>query len=918
MPGNYPLISFKMVSLAQKVNIVVEMTDGILKAYAKNLTLIILFIFSTMVIYGQNIVVLPYLQDVGQNEVTVMWEADAEGIGRVHWGTSPFTLDQQVESSTIVGSGSSRIHAAVLTSLDAARKYYYRVVMDSGDQSKLYTFHTLELPSAEQATQFVAMSDMQRDGSKPDKFREIVEEGVIPIVYSEIGDSLYDLEGILIPGDLVVTGGNYSQWQNHFFSKADSITPNVPLYPVPGNHEYSGGGLPNFKKYFSLPENGAILEECWYKDISNVRIVGLNSNSNGGDQTIQLNWLGEVLDSACTNEYIDFVFAELHHPFKSELWTPGEKGFTGQVIDSLEAFTESCNKASIHFFGHTHGYSRGQSRDHKHLWINVATAGGAIDNWGEFPNADYEEFVKSQDEYGFVLIEVEAGDDPMFTIKRYGRGDQDIIQNNVLRDELTILNDDVAPKKPKNVYPDGQSLLPYCVTLKSSDFEGVEDTHQASHWQISEQSDFLADIVAEKWAQNENFYNEINTQANDDLTDESFENLTATDTLFWRVRYRNQSLEWSNWSEPTFFFLGGNIDTLTSNLVVNGDAENGVQFWSGDIEDLEQGECGSVPPYLGDFNFGVGGICQNESPQGIATQSIDLTSYSTEIETGKMSLGFGAFMRNYSGSDIPEIYVELYDDDVLVETSPVLSNTTSTWTKKEHIQSLTDGIDSCIVVLKGTRNAGTDNDSYFDNIYAYLIDIDDCPPCLGAEPVDNDSDGFCSDLDCNDSNSDIYPGAVELCNGLDDDCDGLADAGAVVTWTGDGGNNLWTEADNWDQDFAPLPCQHVVINDNSNVVLEDVVECLSIEIAENNQLEVANTGRLIINGQGVNTYASGEVRGSMIINGRCDLKNSQNTGFDVYGNLINNNRINISQINLQSITLHQGGRFDNLGKIVLR
>ena len=50
--------------------------------------------------------------------------------------------------------------------------------------------------------------------------------------------------------------------------------------------------------------------------------------------------------------------------------------------------------------------------------MNVATAGGAIDNWGEFPNADYEEFVLSDDEYGFVMLAVEAGADPKFVLYR--------------------------------------------------------------------------------------------------------------------------------------------------------------------------------------------------------------------------------------------------------------------------------------------------------------------------------------------------------------------------------------------------------------------------------------------------------------------------------------------------------------------
>jgi hypothetical protein len=36
--------------------------------------------------------------------------------------------------------------------------------------------------------------------------------------------------------------------------------------------------------------------------------------------------------------------------------------------------------------------------------------------------------------------------------------------------------------------------------------------------------------------------------------------------------------------------------------------------------------------------------------------------------------------------------------------------------------------------------------------------------------------------DCDDSNATINPGAVEICNGLDDDCDGLVDEGVLITW----------------------------------------------------------------------------------------------------------------------------------------
>ncbi len=40
---------------------------------------------------------------------------------------------------------------------------------------------------------------------------------------------------------------------------------------------------------------------------------------------------------------------------------------------------------------------------------------------------------------------------------------------------------------------------------------------------------------------------------------------------------------------------------------------------------------------------------------------------------------------------------------------------------------------------------------------------------------DADTDGYPASLDCDDTNAAVYPGAAEVCNGVDDDCDGLAD-----------------------------------------------------------------------------------------------------------------------------------------------
>ena len=47
--------------------------------------------------------------------------------------------------------------------------------------------------------------------------------------------------------------------------------------------------------------------------------------------------------------------------------------------------------------------------------------------------------------------------------------------------------------------------------------------------------------------------------------------------------------------------------------------------------------------------------------------------------------------------------------------------------------------------------------------------------CINTTVEDNDEDGYNSTVDCNDSDPNVHPGAEEMCNGIDDDCDGTVD-----------------------------------------------------------------------------------------------------------------------------------------------
>lgn len=86
-----------------------------------------------------------------------------------------------------------------------------------------------------------------------------------------------------------------------------------------------------------------------------------------------------------------------------------------------------------------------------------------------------------------------------------------------------------------------------------------------------------------------------------------------------------------------------------------------------------------------------------------------------------------------------------------------------------------------------------------DVAVADATDVGDAPDAAEASPscLDRDGDGYGSNCprgpDCDDSDGQRHPGAVERCNGLDDDCDGtgdLARSDALDAWC----TNVWRTA----------------------------------------------------------------------------------------------------------------------------
>lgn len=77
-------------------------------------------------------------------------------------------------------------------------------------------------------------------------------------------------------------------------------------------------------------------------------------------------------------------------------------------------------------------------------------------------------------------------------------------------------------------------------------------------------------------------------------------------------------------------------------------------------------------------------------------------------------------------------------------------------------------------VFRGFSFSQAINKLVFTGVSGDGIGYDD----LLFDPVDDDLDGYTSATgDCNDSNASVNPGATEVCNGVDDDCDASTDEG---------------------------------------------------------------------------------------------------------------------------------------------
>lgn len=478
--------------------------------------------------------VKPYLQAPSSSSMAVMVELKSSDLkAEVHIRRAGSALAHRVVPMESASSD-GLVRIANIDALSSNAYYEYQIVVGDAKTvaarlvSDRYFFRTWpEAGDNVTKTNVIAISDTQYNhGSNINILRNIVEDGIMGHE-CELDNPLTCVEalsGIFIAGDIVEVGSIRKQWRDEFFSRMEAISPYVPIVASTGNHDYYlDGKLQFFREYFEGPRNGTEgQEDRWYSlDLNGVRFFVLDSSPGAKSvgfyeqpvKDAQYNWLQDTLAQTDARMSLG-VF---HHGCLSELWLMGESVGSCDFVFEFEKWSAEKNRLSAHLFGHTHGYSRGQSRDVHHLWLNSASASGdlePVDQEKHYDSQmhDYDTFHVSRSEYGYSVLRFDFSGTPSMTIERRQGGHTAGVEYPVVDTNTFFVGD--APAAPSIGDIEGSGASTELVV--DTDLDDLFEIH----WQFAHTEAFDGDVfdVWGNYTRRENFFYERGSADGDRLT----------------------------------------------------------------------------------------------------------------------------------------------------------------------------------------------------------------------------------------------------------------------------------------------------------------------------------------------------------------------------------------------------------------
>lgn len=521
--------------------------------------------------YGHDITpvltgILPYLQTPTPTSMYISWHSDILISTEVQVGTTP-SLGNSLAGSYENING-KHWHTVKLENLSPGTEYFYKCLSGS-EESDVFSFRTPSLPGTSgNHLRFLIFGDNQTNAAQS---RFIAQQAKSKMIQWYGNDIHKQISLVMNHGDIVGNGASVGLFEDEYFKPFSCLSATIPCMVSIGNHEVESSYYYQYMKYEDLPGPAAPITERYYSfQIGSVKFIALNTNPLYQNMN-QENWLFNQLNEAQSDASVDFVFVFGHHPSHSEIWPDGNTPWVQNTVLNL---MKNFSKSAFYGCGHTHAYEHGviesvsDSGDFRYQ-INGG-AGGALDRWGMYANqTDYPEIHKAFDHYGFTLIDIDV-DEKAYDGYTFSLGHPDLPLDCSLTDTFHRRINQLRPDKPATLSPVGDVLVPDTtilapVVLCAAAFSGF-DTLMTSHFQLTADPGNYTDPIFDSKNNKDNYYGDSGTPGfepinlNEGLTIENvivMNSLLANHTYGWRVRFRDDNLRWSEWSDEALFTLAG-------------------------------------------------------------------------------------------------------------------------------------------------------------------------------------------------------------------------------------------------------------------------------------------------------------------------------------------------------------------------
>lgn len=280
--------------------------------------------------YEEGLLKAPYLMNPTQQSMSVGWETSQKSIGNVDVCEKNSSSCQRFTSTK-----ETTLQIIPLTGLTPDTEYEYTISYKVGRQRyhlKSKSFKTL--PNHNKGYNFFLYGDSR---ALINRHSHIIKQ-MMEDPYRE--NALFALHA----GDFVNYGYDWELWNTNFFEAASPLFQELPIIPVPGNHEQN---QPYYYDYFDLPHN-----EAFYTFVQGpAQYFAINSNIAFGPRSEQYKWFEQELKKS-TSRWKIVMF---HHPPFScaSARKPGYVKAQKYLVPLMEKY-----KVNLVLLGHDHLYGR--------------------------------------------------------------------------------------------------------------------------------------------------------------------------------------------------------------------------------------------------------------------------------------------------------------------------------------------------------------------------------------------------------------------------------------------------------------------------------------------------------------------------------------------------------------------------------